>query len=323
MELNTLFSTKKINQPTKNQDVQQEQKKAETYLKPCEEEEDFLFAEERRFNEAMEKRERDKRNALIASLFLLSSFVGMSLYDEAHEKNDSILGTKTEKTDKVRNINGETETEKTASFYPIFINTAKQNIISDITSENKLAKPKEKSYREKMEETINKYITGEELVRCLDFSKIEQYQKDITVLQGMLRINMPKIERNDSHRSEKFAKEVESAQKLIDRIADDYRMKGNVEGNENFDNILSMDEMLGILNTESLHDLPDNIKYKIISGAIKGYKPLYFRINDDKDVLKANKKILETVQPIQNELDRRALEEQKKHFINNSSVASI
>ena len=60
---------------------------------------------------------------------------------------------------------------------------------------------------ESMEEYQRDYISGDELVDCLDYSEISRYQKDVSVLRALLRGGFGRIKRDDPQRSEKFANE--------------------------------------------------------------------------------------------------------------------
>lgn len=172
------------------------------------------------------------------------------------------------------------------------------------------------------EEYKRDFITSSELTDCLDYSKINKYQKDVTVLKALLSGNFARIRRDDPERSEKFGKAIEDAQATIDKIAHKYEMNSRIVGNDNYDNTVSREEMVGALDLSSIKDLSDKEQGAIVKKAMKGVKPFMFsELNDMDDIKKTNQQLLEKLQEIQNTVDadaRKAL--CKKYGIKESDL---
>lgn len=173
-----------------------------------------------------------------------------------------------------------------------------------------------------MEEYQRDFITCGELTDCLDYSKIKKYQKDVTVLNALLSGNFARIRRDDPERSEKFGKAIEEAQATIDKIAHKYEMNSRIVGNDDYDNTISREEMVGALDLSSIKDLSDKEQVSIVKKAMNNVKPFMFsELQDIDDIKKTNQQLCERLQVIQNTVDadaRKAL--CKKYGIKESDL---
>lgn len=159
---------------------------------------------------------------------------------------------------------------------------------------------RKKSYEEK-------YISSNEVVDNLDYSEILKYQKDVSVLRALLRGETSRIKRDDPMVAEKFDAECKRAQKTIDQIAGHYKMNARIVGNDNFDNIITANEIEGVLDKSSLNDLSPEEQKSILSTALGSFKPIMFGdLNNDKDIKKTNQRVGAELQKIQHIVDAEA-----------------
>lgn len=157
-------------------------------------------------------------------------------------------------------------------------------------------------------EYARNYITGDELIDCLDFSELLKYQKDASVLKAGLREKMAKIKRNDEKALEKFDAERENAQRLINKIVHNYVMNSHVSGNANCDNAITVDEIFSKIDTSVIGHLPKYEQKRVIKSALGSFNTIVFpEIRTDEDIEKVNKRVDEEAQKIQDKLDRRAV----------------
>lgn len=157
-------------------------------------------------------------------------------------------------------------------------------------------------------EYARNYITGDELIDCLDFSEILKYQKDASVLKAGIREKMAKIKRNDEKALEKFDAERENAQRLINKIVQNYVMNSHVSGNADCDNTITADEIMGKIDTSVIAHLPKYEQKRVIKSALGSFKTIVFNeLKTDEDIEKVNKRVDEEAQKIQDKLDRRAV----------------
>lgn len=161
-----------------------------------------------------------------------------------------------------------------------------------------------------------KYITYDEVINNVDFSKLLKYQTDLTLVKAFIRNSMEKIERSDSKVSQKFDKQLEKSQALINNITAKYERNSKIAGNTNNDTNISKAEMIGLLNLESLNGLPEAEQERIFKEAVDQYVPVYFELRNEEDIKRTNQRLLEKVQPIQNYLDSQANSLKKEIFMN-------
>ncbi len=202
--------------------------------------------------------------------------------------------------------------------------TGSSSVYNDSTSgiEDSVPSYDKELSNKSMEEYQRDFITCNELTDCLDYSKLKKYQKDVTVLNALLGGSFERIRRDDPERSEKFGKAIEDAQATIDEIAHNYEMNSHIVGNDDYDNTISREEMVGALDLSSIKDLSDKEQIAIVKKAMKDAKPFMFsKLQDIDDVKETNQQLCEKLQVIQNTVDadaRKAL--CKKYGIKESDL---
>ena len=213
----------------------------------------------------------------------------------------------------------------TANFLPINMTKldSEEEILKQVkTSQymiNRLAEGYEKnppktSQDQYMDYVINN-ITPDEILEKVDFSELEQYQKDLTITKGIMSFSLNKIRRDDEDAFKKKEKAIEDAQRFVDGIVNKYKMRAKVSGNYNGDDVLSKSELATLLNTQSLMGLPDNIAFRIIAKALEDDKPIETRYaTDDRQVEITNEKVEESRQKAQEKLDEWAIKAQDYFF---------
>lgn len=158
------------------------------------------------------------------------------------------------------------------------------------------------------EEYERKFITGKELVDCLDYSELSKYQKDTSLLKALLWCNMAEIKRDDAKALEKFDAERQRAQKVIDDISNKYRLNSYVVANGDCNNVITVNEIRGLLDTSVIGHLPRYEQKRVLKEALGSFKTILFNdLKDENDIGEVNKRILDEVQKVQDKLDRRAV----------------
>lgn len=262
------------------------------------------------------KKSRSYKNALMGSLMALATItapVAIMLDDSDDYYSDYPITTQSEFT---RTFDmGEDDNTTVPSSYTTGYD-------DDEDGEKTTPKYETEFSNESMEEYVRDYISGNELVDCLDYSEISKYQKDVTVLRALLRNGFPRIRRDDPERSEKFGKAIDQAQATIDHITHRYKLNSQIVGNSDFDNSISKGEMISALDLKSIQDLPENEQIAILKKATKDVKPFMFSdLQDMDDIKRVNKQLCEVLQRIQNTVDadaRKAL--CKKYGIKESDL---
>lgn len=213
----------------------------------------------------------------------------------------------------------------TIAFNPVDMNSArsKEEVLKQVKSiqqsinkmaENYIKNPPKSSAERYYEYVVNN-VTDREILDNVDFSELQLYQHDITLLKHLLGSSREKIRRNDPKAEEKKQKAIENAQRTVNNIVHKYKMKASVSGNYNADDVLSKGELASLLNMKPLEGLPPEIQYGIVAKALESYKPMDVRYaTDKKQVDMTNKRVEEKRQLAQNELDKWAAKAQKDFY---------
>lgn len=202
------------------------------------------------------------------------------------------------------------------SLTPINVNTkdAKSKIIEQIKNTQNWIDATAKEYKinpqsayQQILEYENKYISTNDVVDRVDFSEIMKYQKDLTVLKALIRNSTSRIERNDNDCAEKFEKEVEKAQNFVNKICAKYKLNSKVAGNGNYDGQLTKEEMINLLDLNSLDGLSIEKQQELLHKVTNSYKTIYFGdIRNNNHAKEINKQVQASLQTIQNSLDTQA-----------------
>lgn len=189
-----------------------------------------------------------------------------------------------------------------------------QGSIDRLAEEYKKNPPK--SSQQVYAEYAMKYVTDREILDRVDFSQLQYYQHDITVLRHLINSSREKISRTDPKVEEKKQKAVEDAQRLVNSIVHKYQMKASVHGNYNADDVLSKGELASLLNMQNLEGLPEEFKMRIIAKALENYKPMDVRYaTNERQVEITNRKVDEEKEKAQAELDKWAAKAQREFYI--------
>lgn len=204
-----------------------------------------------------------------------------------------------------------------AQAIPVDINSegAKEKIINQVKTLQKfidkaandyLENPSKSPY-EQMIDYDNKYISPSEVLDRVDFSGLRKYQKDISVLRGLITYSVGRIGRRDADCAEKFEQEVAHAQSLVDNITKKYKLNSMVAGNYDYDGELTKKEILSLLNQDVLEGIPKDKQQEFLNNASQKYKTIYWgQVRDKKHYQNINKKVTKCVQEIQDKLDSQA-----------------
>ena len=213
----------------------------------------------------------------------------------------------------------------TASYTPVNMNDIKANerILKQVqTAQHYLDKLAEsyrnnppKSSMQNYYEYAMENITDREIMEHVDFSELELYQRDITVLKHLINCSRERIKRNDPHAEEKKQKAIADAQRQVDNIVHKYQMRAKVSGNYNGDETLTKGELASLLNLKSLEEFPPELQMRIIAKALENYKPRSIAQNIDNRQLEiTNRLVDEDRERAQRELDLWAFKAQKEFY---------
>ncbi|MCR5265471.1 MAG: hypothetical protein K6E29_02625 [Cyanobacteria bacterium RUI128] len=214
----------------------------------------------------------------------------------------------------------------TIVYNPVNMNSAnaKEEVLKQVksiqSSINKLAedykKNPPKSSQQIYAEYAMKYVTDREILDNVDFSELQYYQNDITVLRHSINMSREKIRRDDPDADKKKQKAIENAQRLVNSIVAKYQMKASVHGNYNADDVLSKGELASLLNMENIEDLPVEYKACVITKALENYKPLDVRYaTNQQQVDITNRKVDEERDKAQALLDQWAIKAKREIFL--------
>ena len=211
-------------------------------------------------------------------------------------------------------------------FLPIDINSvnAPEEILKQVKETQRLmntsaerlkTNPTKTSMEGYMEYAINN-ITDREILDNVDLSELAFYQYDLTLVKHMINASRERIKRNDAEAEAKKKKAIEDAQKFVDGIVKDYKMRAKVSGNYNGDEKLSKGELSTLLDMAPLAGLPEMVRIGIISKALETYEPMDLRYaKNDEQVNLANEKIEKEKEKSQQILNSWA-EKARKEFSN-------
>lgn len=159
------------------------------------------------------------------------------------------------------------------------------------------------------------HITSDEILNEVDFSELKFYQKDISFTKGLIRFSTESIRRDDPKAAEKEEKAIKNAQRLVDSIVQKYKIRAQVSGNYDGDEILTKGELAGLLNMQNLEGLPYELRIRIIQKAVEDYEPISLSmVKDQRDVKRANEKVDADSTKAQKKLDEWALRAQDEFF---------
>ncbi len=204
-----------------------------------------------------------------------------------------------------------------AHYHPVMISdkNAKEKIIKQVEEIQKMVdtcidnyiKNPDKTYEQKILEYQAKYISPVEIIDQVDFSEISKYQRNLSVLKAQLRNSVDRIERKDYYSNEKLQTAVNKAQKFVDELVEQCKKYGKIAGNTDYNNNLSKQELIDLLDHKSIDGLDKWTKRKIINKATDTYTPISFdNIKDENKIKEKNKQIGEEVQKAQYILDCEA-----------------
>lgn len=210
-------------------------------------------------------------------------------------------------------------------FLPIDMNSpnAKEEILKQVknaqhsinTVSEDLKKNPIKSYRQMYMEYAMNNITDKEILDNVDFSELEQYQYDMTMVRGLISMSRDEIRRNDADVAQKRQRAIDDAQAFVDGIVKKYKTRATVTGNYNGDEVLSKGELATLLNLECLNDLPEPVQYGIVAKVLQSYEPRDLRYATDKQQVKIeNQKVEEDRKKSQELLDQWAAKAHKEFY---------
>ena len=159
---------------------------------------------------------------------------------------------------------------------------------------------------ERLAEYRRNNITADDLFEFIDFSELQKYQKDISVLKAGLRNTIGYIPRKDFDSNERAEQAVENAQKFVDELTAKYKRYSKIAGNSDYDHILSKEELIGLLDQRSADGIDKKTKARILANATAGYKTIMFRDINDAQIKETNEKVCEEIQKAQDKFDNQA-----------------
>lgn len=171
-----------------------------------------------------------------------------------------------------------------------------------------------KSPEEKLAEFRRNNITADDILEFVDFSELQKYQKDISVLKANLKNSIGYIPRKDYDSNERAEKAAQNAQHFVDKLTAQYKRYSKIAGNSDYDHTLSKEELISLLDQRSADGIDKKTKAKIIANATADYKTVMFRDIQDHQIKEMNEKVCEEIQKAQNKLDQEANGYRKKQF---------
>ena len=159
---------------------------------------------------------------------------------------------------------------------------------------------------ERLAEYRRNNITADDLFEFIDFSELQKYQKDISVLKAGLRNTIGYIPRKDFDSNERAEQAVENAQKFVDELTAKYKRYSKIAGNSDYDHILNKEELIGLLDQRSADGIDKKTKARILANATAGYKTIMFRDINDAQIKETNEKVCEEIQKAQDKFDNQA-----------------
>ena len=171
-----------------------------------------------------------------------------------------------------------------------------------------------KSPEEKLAEFKRNNITADDVLEFVDFSELQKYQKDISVLKANLKNTIGYIPRKDYDSNERAEKAAQDAQQFVDKLTAQYKRYSKIAGNSDYDHTLSKEELISLLDQRSADGIDKKTKAKIIANATADYKTVMFRDIQDHQIKEMNEKVCEEIQKAQNKLDQEANGYRKKQF---------
>ena len=158
-------------------------------------------------------------------------------------------------------------------------------------------------------EYLFNFVSGSEILNRINFTELRQYQEDLSMTKLLIRNSLSNIKRNDPICEEKVKKQVESSQKFIDRLVDNYKLQEKLIGNLDCNEQLTQKEFINLLDLSMLTGLEKNLAYTIIADAIGDYKPYTLRDNcNEDDVQELNKEIMAKLSEVQQYINNKAME---------------
>lgn len=276
----------------------------------------------------------DDDEELLDRANMLSKFGKDSTVLEAHEFKQLLDYSSLEGIPRLAREN--IRVNATAGFLPINMKSYKSNeeIIKQVKNAQfmidyvakKYKENPPKSYIEKQYDYVVNNVTDKEILDKVDFSELEVYQNDLTGVKNSIRMNTPHIKRDDIDADKKEKKAIQDAQKFVDTIVQRYKARSKVSGNYDGNTELSKMELMSLLNFDSVKDLPDVLKIRIINKALEDYQPRSLNHVKEYSQAKAENELVERdKQKVQDKLDEWAVKAHKEfaHLLHPDEITLI
>ncbi len=276
----------------------------------------------------------DDDEELLDRANMLSKFGKDSTVLEAHEFKQLLDYSSLEGIPRLAREN--IRVNATAGFLPINMKSYKSNeeIIKQVKNAQFMIDYMAKKYKQDPpKSSIDNYydyainnITDREILDEVDFSELELYQNDLTGVKNSIRMNTPRIKRNDIDAAKKEEKAIQDAQKFVDTIVHRYKVRSEVSGNYDGNSVLSKSELMSLLNFDSVKDLPDILKIRIINKALESYQPRSLtNVKEHSDAKRENDFVERDRQKVQDKLDEWAVKAHKEfaHLLHPDEITLI